>query len=299
MLGKNDLNKELGNGICIYPFHENNLKENSYNLTIGQNAWSQGSARVIKRGNGKYVKATAGEKNAQVKTISRGQSAIIEDGKSKYLILLPHATTIVETSEVVGVDYRIGGTIHSKVGTVAQGVGDTSTMLGPCFCGHLMISLHNVTDEIITLPVGDTFVSLIFYHLETPNADIKNSNMSGHVDKLSELGIQINRQTREYLLADWKQNIEGIRDNMIKSESYIEYRKKEKDKKNADIKRYFTMKNILLALTIVVLVIAMGWLAYKLDMNSNDPKWVDRYWMLLCAGFLIPILNCTGKLFDK
>jgi hypothetical protein len=62
MLGENDFKRELGKGICIYPFHESNLKENSYNLTIGQNAWSMGSGKITRRGEGKFTEATSNER---------------------------------------------------------------------------------------------------------------------------------------------------------------------------------------------------------------------------------------------
>ena len=299
MLGENDFKRELGKGICIYPFHESNLKENSYNLTIGQNAWSMGSGKITRRGEGKFTEATSNERRDVVKSINKGQSAIIEDCKKRYLILLPHTTTIVETSEVLGVDHRIGGTIHSKVGIVAQGIGDTSTMLGPCFCGHLMISLHNFTDDVVAFSVGDTFVSLIFYYLETPNAVLKNSNLSGHVDKLSELGIQISKSTREFLLEDWKQDINGIRDKLLKSESYTEYQKKERERGRESIKRYFSTKNIVILLILILALVGAFYLAYRVDRNTADTKWMDRYWVVILTCIIIPIFNGIKSLFDK
>lgn len=299
MLGKKDFINELGKGICIYPFHEKNIKENSYNLTIGQNAWSLGSSSIIRREEGKYTKPKSGDRKEQFKSINKGQSAIVEDGSNRYLILNPHTTTIVETSEAVGVDNRIGGTIHSKVGIVALGIGDTSTMLGPCFCGHLMISLHNVTDEVVTLPVGDTFVSLIFYYLNTPNDITKNTNMSGHVDKLSELGIQISKKTREFLLEDWKQNIDGIRDRLTRSDDYIKFQNKVKEKKNENIKRIFSLRNIILVIILAVIFLGLFLLSIRMDRISGNSKWMDRFWTIVLTVLIIPLLNFVKNRFDK
>ncbi|MGU9409619.1 hypothetical protein ACV31O_07975 [Clostridium perfringens] len=48
-----DIDKELGKGINIYPFNENNLKENSINLNASKYAWSMKKGKVFydKEGN--------------------------------------------------------------------------------------------------------------------------------------------------------------------------------------------------------------------------------------------------------
>ena len=40
MLSKNDILKELGKGICVYPLNLDNIKENSLNLCVGRFAWA-------------------------------------------------------------------------------------------------------------------------------------------------------------------------------------------------------------------------------------------------------------------
>lgn len=228
MLSKRDIEKELGKGINIFPVIRDNFKENSINLTVSENAWTQSSATVYWYGGKSF-----GLEDAPVKkdTLSFHRGSKCEfcvrrkHGKAdKYIILLPHTTTLIETSEVIGVANYIGGALHSKVGLVAKGIGHIGTMLGPGFCGHLLVSLHNITDEIIALKVGTTFVSLSFDYLTTQVART-SSTTSGHVDKFSELGIEIDEQTRNYLTADWKSNIEGIREHMCESEAYKKLQK--------------------------------------------------------------------------
>lgn len=46
MLSKRDIEKELGKGINIVPVIRDNFKENSINLTVSENAWTQSSATV-------------------------------------------------------------------------------------------------------------------------------------------------------------------------------------------------------------------------------------------------------------
>lgn len=57
MLSRKDIENELGKGINIYPLHNKNIKGNSINFTIGKNAWSLGSGKIIKNTNGKWIMA--------------------------------------------------------------------------------------------------------------------------------------------------------------------------------------------------------------------------------------------------
>ena len=41
MLSRNDIEREIGKGINIVPLITSNIKENSINLTIGQNGWAK------------------------------------------------------------------------------------------------------------------------------------------------------------------------------------------------------------------------------------------------------------------
>lgn len=300
MLSRMDIEKELGKGINIFPFHAKNLKENSINLTIGQNAWTLGHGIIIKRGVGKYELASSNEKKStNAIQLRKGQSAVVNDKNGKFLILLPHTTTIIETSEVISVSNKIGGTFHSKVGVVNQGIGDTSTMLGPCFSGHLMFSLHNINDEIRVLKVGDTFVSLIFYYLNTSSTESKNPNMSGHVDKLSELGIQIDKQTREYLLEEWKQDIKQVSYKMTESEEYKEYVSMRKKEEKNELLKYLTVRNSLLLLLGVIIVGGFAFGSYYLDRKYSTTVWSDRFWTVFVAGVFAPLVCLYGKLFIK
>lgn len=301
MFSKRDIEKELGKGINIYPLYIKNIKGNSVNFTVGRNAWTLGSGRVIKHNSRVFVlEKTAqqrGVKADNVIQINKGNTAILKKDQKSYVVLLPHTTTIVETSEVIGVSNYIGGTLHSKVGIVAQGVGAIGTMLGPNFAGHLMISLHNITDEVIAIPVGDTFISIIFYRLDTPTKNDKNPNISGHIDKLSELGISINKDTREYLVRDWKCNVNTIRDKMVASNEYKAYKKQILLNKCKSIRKYINLKNFILGLILVGILIA-GWFGAKyLDGKAVNTVWEERYWTVVLTAIIVPILSGVIKMF--
>lgn len=307
MLSKNDFKKELGKSIYIYPFYEKNIKDNSINLSIGNYAWALGEGSVAKDKDGNFVLVKADQQQNIASTITSpknrrnstkiryGESAIRTIGGDKYLILLPRVTTAVETREVIGVNNCIGGTLHSKVGVVAQGIGDIGTMLGPCYCGHLLISLHNVSDKVVAIPVGETFVSVVFHYLNTPAKNEKNPNMSGHVDKLSELGVKISAKTREFLTEDWKQREDGIRDKMLADEGFKEFQKKAKREKNEYVKSFFNLKNSLIIVGLALLAVLFGWLAYKVKTDTGESVWVDRYWTVVSSAIVVPLVGLLTR----
>ena len=88
MLSRKDIEKELGTGINIYPLHCNNIKGNSINFSVGQNAWSLSRGQIVKDKNGKWVLAPKVDNGKKKIDIMTGDSAIIHDGKRNILILL-------------------------------------------------------------------------------------------------------------------------------------------------------------------------------------------------------------------
>ncbi len=298
MLSRTDIEKELGKGLNIVPLHRENIKGNSINFTVSRNAWSLGNGKIAKDSNGKWRLASNVKNGTKKYDITAGKSGIIDDNKKKLLVLLPHTTTIVETSEVIGVGNYLGGTLHSKVGIVSKGVGDISTMLGPGFCGHLMLSLHNVTDEVVTIGVGETFVSLVFYYLRTPD-EMKNTNISGHVDKLSELGIVVDETTRIYLTQDWKMSLSGIRNEMKKSEEYKKFLEEQKTKQNENIKVYLNLRNVLIVIFYLVIFTGAFFVCKYIDNSNQNNVWMERYWTVLSTGIIVPLILYSARLFKK
>lgn len=296
MLSKRDIEKELGKGINIVPVIRDNFKENSINLTVSENAWTQSSATVYWYGGESFgLKDTPAKK--KTRSFRRGSKCEFHVSRKrgkvdKYIILLPHTTTLIETSEVIGVANYIGGALHSKVGLVAKGIGHIGTMLGPGFCGHLLVSLHNITEEVIALKVGTTFVSLSFDYLTTQVART-SSTTSGHVDKFSELGIEIDEQTRNYLTADWKSNIEGIREHMCESEAYKSYKKHMRQNSWKEIKKYVNKRNIITLVILVVVFCVLYFVAAYADHKAGTNIWVDRFWNVGCSGFVGSMLVGT------
>lgn len=287
MLSRRDIEKELGKSINIFPVVPENFKENSINLSASENAWTMGADTVYYYGEGD-VRLTDGTSRCATKTFTKGSNCVIK-GKRKdaprYIVLLPHATTLIETVEVLGVAGNIGGALHSKVGLVSKGIGHIGTMLGPGYCGHLLIALHNITDKPLAIKVGSTFVSLAFDYLTTQVART-SATTSGHLDKFSELGISINEETRSYLTADWKSNIDDIREKMCESDAYKNYKKHIRSNTWKEFKKYINKRNLIAILIVTVVIALLYFGAVILDNDLAQPVWVDRFWNIGFSGVL-------------
>jgi hypothetical protein len=214
MFSKIDIQKSLGKDIIFFPFKEENIKENSLNLTVSKWAWTLtevDQTELKKIGNG-------GEKKYGEK-----KSCLINKDGIDCIILFPFSTTMVITNEFLAIGKSIGGTIHTRVGTAALGVGHISTMLGPSYMGRLCVPLHNPTCKPIYLPVGDSFLSIIFYRL---NSSIKESNHTSkaHIDKFSTWGITLNEKERQEICLEDLKDMESCVAEIKKSQDFISYK---------------------------------------------------------------------------
>lgn len=153
-----------------------------------------------------------------------------------------------------------------------------------------MISLHNITDEIITLTVGDTFISLTLYYLNKA-VERTSTTVSGHVDKLSELGVNCAKEVREALTADWKSNFKGICERMEQGEAYKTFKKNKDKEKWKTAEKYFNLKNILVIGIIVITFIGLYILAQFIDAKNGNNIWTDRYWNVGFSGILVTIIT--------
>lgn len=298
MLSKFDILNELGKGISIYPLNENNIKENSINLSASEFAWATKSVDIFvdeteSDPNKKFSLKQKESHNKKV-TIKKQNSAVVEDGGEKFIVLLPLSTTLIETKEVLAVNNYIGGTYHSKVGMVSKGLGHIGTLVGPNFSGDSLIALHNISSKLIVIKVGDTFVSVVFHYLNTPY-NHNNPTISGHTDKFSELGLYISEKEASILNEDWKKSFKEVSYRMCKTEEYNSLKKKIKEQKNEKLKKYFCKKNILIVSITIIFLIGLYILSSIVDKNAGNHLWTDRFINVGCSGIIIAIISCVVK----
>lgn len=281
MLSRIDIEKELGKGINILPFNSENIKENSINLSASKYAWSMSNYEFeddYKDNDGNQIKLVKGEK------------CVFNINGKKHIVIPPYSTVLVETEEVLGIDGRIGGTYHSKVGIASLGIGHIGTMLGPGFCGHSLVAIHNVSKECIELKVGETFVSIVFNYLTT-EMNASNQTRSGHIDKIAELGINISREDREYICADWKGSLPNIVENMEKSDKFKQFKLVLKERKFKKYRSLINLRNIVTSIILLGIIYLLYISALNLDNGLPEPVWVERYWTILSSVIIIPLIS--------
>lgn len=293
MLSKYDIILELGKGVNIFPFNEDNLKDNSYNLTASKYAWSSKDAK-LRENDGNLIYEELGKRyktDDRKILIEKGKNCVRTINGKDYIVLLPFSTTLIITKEVLGIGSYIGGTYHSKVGLVSIGLGHIGTMLGPNFCGHSLVAIHNVSEDIIKLDINETFVSVVFHKLDTNNFD-HNTTVSGHTDKYAKFGILDHPSELDQ---DWKRKIDDISYKMKDSNEFKEYMKKHRYFKFKEIKSYFSWKNFVFLL----LPFLLFFIAYKMAVARDNelkslnetPKYVSYLFNVGLSGIGIFIFQ--------
>lgn len=277
MLSKIDISIELGKNIAIYPFYRENLKDSSYNLTAGKFAWTQ-------------IESSSGGFSYKGKKYKKGDLCC--DGKK--IIMFPHCVTLVETAEVLAVSNKISGSFHSRVTLVNLGIGHISTLLGPNWCGHCLIALHNITEHTICLDVGTQICSVVFEYVSHAVQE-KNLNVNGHTDKFSSYGIHLTVKEENEINEDWKKIFHTVKEKMVQTD---DFRLTKKDIKST-FKSYFNKRNIIVFLIITILIVGIFVGAHFLDKKSNQTIWRDRAWTIFSSGILIYIIQLLVKKIGK
>lgn len=303
MLSKTDIINELGKGICVFPLERNNIKENSLNLCAGEYAWTMENREIYfckdEYEKSKRFSLIKDAEHTEVHTFNKGGTAIVgDDNGKKYIILLPLSTTLIETKEVLSVSSYIGGTYHSKVGLVSKGLGHIGTMVGPNFSGDSLIAIHNISNNLVVLEVGESFVSVVFHYLDTPY-EKPNPTNSGHTDKFSALGIKVTEDDLKVLNADWRKQFNEVKMKMLDQDEYEAIQKDILLQKRENIKKYFNKKNIITGSVTIAVLVIMYILAYRADVKTGSTIWVDRYFNVGCSGIIVAILSGVFKSFKN
>ena len=128
-----------------------------------------------------------------------------------------------------------------------------------------LTTIQNPNDFEIELKVGETFISLVLYKLDTPlKKMIVNSNNGGHTEKLSYYGIQLDDYLQHYFDQDWKKNHSSIREKLLLENEYSSL-------KNI-LKVRYRKRNMILGFILVVISVLVYFLfssIFKLDTIPN------------------------------
>lgn len=234
-----DIARELGENILIFPYKNKNLNGASYNLTASHLAWD----------------------------LSTKQSLYNQKDK---IVIPPKTTALIQTYETVWGSKKIAGSYHSKVGLVSKGLGHISTTLDPDYLGTSLISVynHNEKDDIQLVVGEDSFVTLVFYCVNTESLIGRGDNHpGGRIDILNQNGINPSNDEWRWLHQGFMNSTEALRIEMEKCDDYQQIVKT----RVSLVKKFSSKKlHLFLGLSTVIVILALGILStYRASLETN------------------------------
>lgn len=258
MLSIVDIKRELGRNIYIHPLNISSIKSNSIDLHASQFAWS----------------------------ISTKKSLF--DG-TNLIVIPPHDTALIYSKEAIYVSNKIGGTYHSKVRLVSNGLGHIGTTLDAQYIGLSVVALHNISDESKEIVVGSEFVTIIFNYLHSDDyIDIvSHDNPPGHPALVSNCDgygafqqwIEENR---------WCRSQGELYMQMVNSDAYKECKKQFKQEQilfNRKIWKKRGLKYLCLFVGWGLLNILLSLAAYSFDLGA-----ISKFSVAVIENLSVPLL---------
>jgi deoxycytidine triphosphate deaminase len=135
ILSDNDIRAAQGRSLVIEPFDGAKVTPIGYDVSVGDFVFILG---------GDLLEATDGAFH-------------IQSG----------ATVQILTKETLWLSPRLGGTVHSRVLLVSQGLTHISTTIDPCWSGPLLITMTNLSARTVELAASSTFATVVFHTLKT------------------------------------------------------------------------------------------------------------------------------------
>jgi len=226
LLSDEDIKKEIGRSIIIHPFKEKNIRGASINLSVSNMAWLK---------DGETIKSAY-------------------DNEKEQVVIPGNSTVLIETNEILHVTKTIGGTFHSKVGIVAKGLGHIGTTLDPGWIGNCLITIHNHSKLEVRLGIGDTFISLKLFYVNTPSKFV-NNNIHGRPELL---GKNLTPEEKKFFDEDIRTNTMSLKEVFYGSLAYKTFKKKRESK---------LYKSIMYTFGFILLAVIIGFIIY---VNKNS-----------------------------
>ena len=112
--------------VIIAPFHEENSKGIGYNLSPSKLIYSLKKRTLLE---------------------------IRHNDEGSYIWIKPHDTILTLSHEYLQIPNNMSGIFHSRVRSVAQGLGNTATTLDPGWKGMILLCVNNPTNKKIRLQI--------------------------------------------------------------------------------------------------------------------------------------------------
>ncbi|MEE1125500.1 MAG: hypothetical protein U0L18_06130 [Acutalibacteraceae bacterium] len=259
MFSIEDIYKNFGKNIYIYPVNHLVIKGASVDLTASKYAWS-----------------------------IRTKKSIYNEDEQK-IIIPPHDTAVIFTNEVLYVTNRIGGTYHSKVSFTAAGLGHIGTTLDPEFIGPSKITIHNHSDTPFSLGENHTLVSVCFFQLDTKVSEKSQPDCQDFISAM--IGYEGYEDFKNYIdQRPWMLNPRKLKEKIRNDDSFEEYKK---SLVNGHYIRYFIKSCAKQALPVIFSGAILAAIYFRFFRGDSD-KGTD--YIIAALFFFMPIIT---KLIEK
>lgn len=263
MFSIEDIYKNFGKNIYIYPVDHLVIKGASIDLTASKYAWSL-----------------------------RTKKSIYNEEKKK-IIIPPHDTAIIFTNEVLYVTNRIGGTYHSKVSFTAEGLGHIGTTLDPEFIGPSKITVHNHSDNPFPLGENHTIVSICFFQLDTKVSEKSQPDCQDFISAMRE--YEDYEDFKNYIdQRPWMINPRKLKEKVRADSSFKEFKKTLVNGHSI----LYSLKSFSKQALPVIILGAILTAIYYFFFKGDSDKGTD-YIIAALFFFLPTITKLVEKIFEK
>lgn len=242
MLSYEDIGKELGKNIFIFPLKKENIKGNTIDFTASEIAYTTDGTKPQTDSNGG-------------------------------IIVPAHKAVCILTNETIYITKKLGGTCHSRVGLASRGFGHIGTTLDPDYFGQLLVVLHNTTDKPQTIPKNDRIISIALYYLNSPSHLDVDSWTNAHRDKMPpDVYNDYRKWGQERQIP---QDKETIKDKLLSSSEYKAFKKEYSNrlKRHSSVfsLKFFLKKNVIHGLVAIILILAYFVLDFIVFRKQDNP----------------------------
>lgn len=267
MLSIADIKRELGKNIFIYPLNPSAVKANSIDLHASRFAWSINTKKSL------------------------------YDSTTNTITIPAHDTALIYTEEAIFVSNKIGGTYHSKVRWVSNGIGHVSGSLDAQYVGLSIIAMHNVSDTPKEIKAGSEFVTISLYYLHSEDYQdtISHDNPPGHPSLIANFeGFTEFQQWEEQ--NRWCRSKGELYLSMTNSAEYVELKKQFEQEQIVFNKKFWkrkTFKYIIVAVSWLVANILLAIPAYFADMGAISAiacTLMEKASIPLIVSMIIPMI---------
>lgn len=216
LYSKEDIKRAIIDGhLKIYPFEEKNLTGVGYNISTTNFVFSINKGLLLKV----YKEVT-------------------KNGYTHYVDIPPNDTVLFFSKELIETDESIGGTFHSKVSRVCQGLGHISTTLDPTWKGQLILAVNNPTNRSIRFELDESSGNILTMLIYGLNSSVSGENIhdnnQGRCDLLLSL-LSVNKyhfkkkqrvELEDFIINEFANSLNGYDEFIDLKEKRDKYSKK-------------------------------------------------------------------------